>query len=119
MTIAHPFEAAPDRVMTQLVAGLEIQFGRGAGKALAERFLAAEEADFRWEARHQERWLGAYRDLDDEAAELERIAIAGRLGGKWFVATMIVDGNGNAHGMLGCRPMAGAAAARRALAAAQ
>lgn len=119
MTITHSLEATPERVMTQLVAGLEVQFGRGAGKALAERFLAAEEADFRWEARLEERWLGAYQDHDEEAGELERIAIAGRLGGTWFVATMIVDGNGHAHGMLGCRPMMSARAARRALEAAQ
>src|SRR3546814_7448461 len=31
------------RVMKALVAGLELEFGRGAGKALAGRFLEAEE----------------------------------------------------------------------------
>ena len=44
-----------DRVMTALVAGLEIEFGRGAGEALEQRFLEAEESDFRWEARLSER----------------------------------------------------------------
>src|SRR3546814_10638515 len=42
------------RVMKALVAGLELEFGRGAGKALAGRFLEAEEVDFRWEARVEE-----------------------------------------------------------------
>ena len=35
--------------------------------------------------------------------ELDRIAIFGRLDGQWFVAVMIVDGDGNAHGMSGKR----------------
>src|SRR3546814_3355422 len=57
------------RVMKALVAGLELEFGRGAGKALAGRFLEAEEVDFRWEARVEERWLGAYDSIDDEDVE--------------------------------------------------
>src|SRR3546814_7858594 len=57
------------RVMKALVAGLELEFGRGAGKALAGRFLEAEEVDFRWEARVEERWLGAYDSIDDRSEE--------------------------------------------------
>ena len=38
---------ASDRVMATLMAGLELEFGRGAGEALAHRFLEAEETDFR------------------------------------------------------------------------
>src|SRR3546814_13362687 len=52
------------RVMKALVAGLELEFGRGAGKALAGRFLEAEEVDFRWEARVEGRGLGAYDGID-------------------------------------------------------
>ncbi|WP_245942020.1 hypothetical protein [Sphingomonas gilva] len=51
MTIACSIEAASDRVMAALVAGLEIEFGSGAGRVLAKRFLEAEEADFNWDAR--------------------------------------------------------------------
>jgi hypothetical protein len=89
--------------MEALVAGLELEFGRGAGEALARRFLEAEAADFRWEAQLKERWLGAYESCDDEDVELDRIACLGRLDGKWFCATMLVDGDGQAHGMMGCR----------------
>lgn len=92
-----------DRVMAALVSGLELEFGRCAGEALAHRFLEAEEADFRWDARVEERWLGAYECTDDGEFELDRIAICGRLDGKWFCATMLVDGDGQAHGMMGCR----------------
>ncbi|HEY9578494.1 MAG TPA: hypothetical protein VIR65_01380 [Rhizorhapis sp.] len=103
------------RVMKALVAGLELEFGRGAGKALAGRFLEAEEVDFRWEARVEERWLGAYDSIDDEDVELDRIVCLGRLDGKWFCATMLVDGDGRAHGMMGCRQFRSLVLARDAM----
>jgi hypothetical protein len=92
-----------DRVMAALVSGLEIEFGQSVGEALARRFLEAEESDFLWDARVQERWIGAYESADDDEIELDRVRIFGCLDGKWFVATMIVDGDGNAHGVMGRR----------------
>lgn len=44
------------------------------------------------------------------------IAICGRLDGQWFTATMIIDGDGSARGMLGCRSFGSEKAAREALA---
>ena len=128
MAQALAFEAHADRVMAALVSGLEREFGRGAGAALAERFLEAEETDFCWEARIAERWLGSYAacassfasdDDDDTDVDilLDRVAICGRIDGRDFVATMIVDGDGNAHGMLGKREFVSAKAARSAFAA--
>ena len=103
-----------DRVMATLIAGLEIEFGRGAAEGLAHHFLEAEEVDFHWDARISERWLGAYEAQDDDDVELDRIQILGRLDGRWFVATCIVDGDGNPHGMLGCRKFQNESAARKA-----
>jgi hypothetical protein len=94
---------ASDRVMAMLLAGLEIEFGHGAGEALAHRFLEAEETDFLWDARIEERWLGSYESIDDDDLELDRIAICGRLDGRWFASVMLVDGDGMAHGTLGKR----------------
>ena len=94
---------ASDRVMARLMAGLEIEFGRGAGEALAHRFLEAEETDFLWDARIEERWLGSYESIDDDDLELDRIAICGRLDGRWFVSVMLVDGDGAAHGTMAKR----------------
>jgi hypothetical protein len=94
---------ASDRVMATLMAGLEIEFGRGAGEALAHRFLEAEESDFLWDARIEERWLGSYESIDDDDLELDRIAICGRLDGHWFASVMLVDGDGMAHGTMGKR----------------
>lgn len=104
-----------DRVMEALVAGLELEFGRGAGEALAPRFLEAEEADFHWDARLEERWLGTYESFDGEDVELDRIACLGPLDGKWFCATMLVDGDGQAHEMMGCRTFRSLVQARDAM----
>lgn len=114
MTMFKPISAASDRVMTALVAGLELEFGRGAAEALAARFIAAEECDFTWDARVEERWLGAYEAPGDEDFELDRVAMIGRLDGRWVVAVCIVDGDGSAHGMAGRRSFSRAKAARKA-----
>jgi hypothetical protein len=114
MTMFQPVSVASDRVMAALVAGLELEFGRGAAEALAQRFIAAEEVDFVWDARAQERWLGSYEATDDDDFELDRVVIMGRVEGIWFVAVCIVDGDGMAHGMAGKRSFATARSAQRA-----
>lgn len=103
MGMFQPISVASDRVLAALVSGLEIEFGHGVGEALAHQFLEAEEADFLWDAREQERWIGAYESVDDDEIDLDRVRIFGRLDGKWFVAVMIVDGDGNPHGLMGKR----------------
>lgn len=117
MTMFQPIGVTSDRVVATLVAGLEIEFGRGAGEALATRFLEAEESDFLWEARVSERWLGAYPAHDEEDIELDRVAITGRLDGRWFVAVSIVDGDGMAQGLMGRRNFRSERQAREAFAA--
>jgi hypothetical protein len=92
-----------DRVMAALISGLEVEFGKGVGEALAHRFLEAEEVDFNWNARVWERWIGSYEGDAEEGLELDRIKVLGRLDDRWFVAVIIVDGDGNAHGMMGRR----------------
>lgn len=117
MTMFQPIGAASDRVVATLIAGLEFEFGRGAGEALAQRFLEAEESDFLWDARVSERWLGAYQAQDEEDFELDRVAIIGRLDGRWFVAVSIIDGDGNAQGLMGRRSFRSESRAREAFAA--
>lgn len=115
MSMYQSIGTVADRVMEALVSGLEREFGRGAGEALARRFLKAEEADFCWDARVEERWIGAYESTNDEDFELDRIAICGRLDGKWFCATMLVDDEGQVHGMMGCRQLSSLVRARKAM----
>lgn len=107
---------ASDRVMATLIAGLEIEFGRGAGEALAGRFLEAEETDFLWDARIEERWIGSYESVDDDDPELDRIAICGRLDGRWFASVMLVDGEGRAQATIGKRFCRSRRSARQAMA---
>src|SRR3546814_13127546 len=102
--------------MTALIAGLEIEFGRGAGEGLARRFLSAGDAEFRWDARVSERWLGSYESDDEEAPVLDREVICGWLDSAWFDATVVVDGDGAAHGTLGCRGVGNDDAGRRGMA---
>ncbi|WP_298672605.1 hypothetical protein [uncultured Sphingomonas sp.] len=114
MTMFQPVSVAADRVMAALVAGLELEFGRGAAEGLAARFIAAEECDFTWDARIEERWLGAYETLGEDDFELDRVAMIGRMDGKWIVAVCVVDGDGRAHGIIGRRSFSQARAARMA-----
>lgn len=107
MSMMQIIGTSSDRVMAALISGLEIEFGRGAGEALAHRFLEAEEVDFHWDGRVSERWIGSYESIDNDDLELDRVRIFGRMDGKWFVAVMIVDGDGNAHGMMGKRTFRG------------
>jgi hypothetical protein len=102
-------------VFASLVHGLEIEFGEGAGRALAQRFIEAEESDFLWDARISERWLGRYEGLDsDDAIDLDRVAILGRLGRRWFAATLIIDGDGDPVGLIARRDFSKRAAAEKA-----
>jgi hypothetical protein len=117
MGLFQPVGAASDRVMAALVSGLELEFGTRAAEGLAQRFLAAEECDFHWDVRDQERWLGAYECINDEDLELDRVAILGRIDGAWFVAEIIVDGDGQAHGMISKREFTRAQSAQKAFAA--
>ncbi|MFB0875854.1 MULTISPECIES: hypothetical protein [unclassified Sphingobium] len=103
MGMFQPISVASDRVMAALISGLEVEFGHDAADALAHRFLEAEESDFLWDARDMERWIGAYESTDEDEIDLDRVRIFGNLEGKWFVAVMIIDGDGNPHGLMGKR----------------
>ncbi|SFO41697.1 hypothetical protein [Sphingomonas sp. OK281] len=116
MTMVHPISVASDRTMAALVSALDIEFGRGAGAALAHRYFDAEPSDFHWQARVQERWIGTYESADDHGLELYCVRILGTFNGVLFVAVMIVDGDGNAHDMTGKQAFRRANDARRAFA---
>lgn len=79
---------------------------------LTADFIAAEEVDFCWEARRSERWIGCWEGLEAQDIDLDRVAIIGRLEAQWFVATLLVDGEGSAHALLIRRNYADETAAR-------
>jgi hypothetical protein len=83
-----------------LVEGLRAEFGA----ILADRILEAEAADYLWEARRTERYLGQHVDVgfsdDEDERELARVAILSVLGGRWHAACCLVDGEGVAVDLL-------------------
>lgn len=95
--------AAANDAYLALISGLETEFGTTEISGLATHFLDAEAADFHWEARQMERHLGAYESFDDDGGELESIRIIGFLNRRWFVATCIVDGDGEVQGLIKVR----------------
>ena len=68
------------------------------GVVLAARIMEAEAADFLWDARVKERYLGQHFDVGldggHDEIELSRIAILSFLGGRWHAGTCLVDGEG-------------------------
>ncbi len=104
-----------NRVFERLVAGLEIEFGSVAAVGLARQFIEAEGADFYWEARARERWLGSYERLDwDESDAFDRIAVSGILDGRHYVAVLLVDAFGSVDALLGVRQFEDGNAAQEA-----
>lgn len=116
MGMVQGIGTASDSVVATLVAELEIELGRGVGEALAQRFLDAEESDFLWDARGEGRWLSSYEGLGEDNLELDRIAIWGRLDRRWFMAIILVDGQGMPHGTIAKRICRSRDIARKAMA---
>lgn len=95
---------ASDRVFERLVSGLETTFGRSAAEGLARHFIEAEGADFYWEARLREKWIGTYERLEDDDGEvLDRVAVFGLLDGLFYVAVVLVDAIDGVEALLGLR----------------
>ena len=91
----------------RLVQSLQMEFGTSEVSALAARILEAEKAEFHWDARVQERYLGQHLPLDvgdvENSEELARIAILSFLGGRWHAGICLVDGNGCVASLLWLR----------------
>ena len=74
------------------------------GGVLASRILEAEAADFLWESRVRERYLGQHIDPFDHdklaSNEVSRIAFLSVLDGRWHAGICLVDGEGEAMELL-------------------
>jgi hypothetical protein len=68
------------------------------GGVLAERVIEAEAADFLWESRLRERYLGQHFDAFGEdygsCEDISRIAFLSFLDGGWRAGICLVDGEG-------------------------
>ncbi|QCB55823.1 hypothetical protein E5675_16220 [Sphingopyxis sp. PAMC25046] len=94
---------ASDGVFERLVSGLEGAFGRSAAEGLARHFIEAEGADFYWEARQRERWIGTYERLEEEGEVLDQVAVFGFLDGLFYVAVVLVDAFDGVEALAGLR----------------
>ena len=107
MTIISAGSGGSGDAFALLVQGLQMEFGSVDVGALARQILESERADFHWDARVQERYLGQHLalDLSDEDAgdELARIAILSFLDKRWHTGICLVDGNGCATDLLWLR----------------
>jgi hypothetical protein len=74
------------------------------GGVLAQRVIEAEAADFLWESRVRERYLGqhfdAFDDADLSSQDVSRIAFLSLLDGCWHAGICLVDGEGSAAELL-------------------
>jgi hypothetical protein len=74
------------------------------GGVLAQRVIEAEAADFLWESRVRERYLGQHFDafdgLDFSSGDVSRVAFLSFLDGCWHAGICIVDGEGAAAALL-------------------
>ncbi len=73
------------------------------GGILTERIIESEALDFIWEGRIRERYLGLHvaEFAGDELSEdVSRVAVLSSIGGRWYVGSCLVDGEGEAIDLL-------------------
>ena len=74
------------------------------GGGLADRILEAEAADFLWESRVREHYLGQYIEAvsGDESMieDVSRVAVLSFLDGVWHAGIGLIDGEGAAVDLL-------------------
>jgi hypothetical protein len=107
MTIISAIPGGSGDAYARLVDGLRTELGCSDIAALANRIFEAEEADFHWQARVRERYLGQHLpvDLGDEEAleDVSRIAFLSFLGARWHAGVCLVDADGCAVDLLWLR----------------
>ena len=110
MTMVSLISDGPKDGYSQLVRELQAEFLHGDVGALADRIVEAEAADFYWEARVRERYLGQHfglnDDADDAGEELARVAMLSFFARRWHVGACLVDGEGLSAGLLWRRSFA-------------
>ena len=83
-----------------LVDALRAEFGG----VLAQRVIEAEAAEFLWESRLRERYLGQHIDAFDDQEfpreEVSRVVFLSFLDGCWHAGICLVDGEGSATELL-------------------
>jgi hypothetical protein len=104
MTMISDVRGSSRDAYSELVEGLRMEFGCRDIAAIADRVFEAEKADFHWNARVRERYLGQHLPVDfadeDECEDVSRMAIMSFLTGRWHAGICLVDGDGCALDLL-------------------
>ncbi|HWC56973.1 MAG TPA: hypothetical protein VG434_08415 [Sphingomicrobium sp.] len=107
MTIISAIPGGSGDAYARLVEGLRMELGCSDVASIADRIFEAEKAEFHWEARVRERYLGQHlpTGLGDEDAgeDVSRIAILSFAAGRWHAGICLVDGDGCAVDLLWLR----------------
>lgn len=115
MTRIHQHPHAEFDLFPLLVRDLTDEFGNEGINAIAERFVAAEQADFYWDGRIAEMKLAPLCEaFDDDDEPYERVAILGFFRSCYYVATCLVDESWRLCAMLRVRHFDDAASAESA-----
>lgn len=77
-------------------------------QAILRFHVDKEMADFCWEARQREAWLGEYLSVEEDAEPLDRVAILSILDGRFHVGIALIDGDGRIHDLRRHRSFASA-----------
>ena len=104
MTMISALPGVSSDPFARLVQGLRLELGCDDVAAIAERIFESEKAEFHWEARVRDHYLGQHFgiDLGDEDAgqELARMAILTFVARHWHAGVCLVDGEGCAVHLL-------------------
>jgi hypothetical protein len=103
MTKFATLEAAAHDPLPGLLASLELDYPGSANAAFAARIMASEAADFHWDAQVGARKLGVVEALEDGSEARECWQVLGYLAGQWFVAKLLLDGDGRPRDLVEVR----------------
>lgn len=97
MTMMSAVHIAKIDPVAALLADLANGLDAADAAMIARHFVDCELADFCWNARQREAWIGEYQSFDDGVGTLDRIAILSELDGRFHVGIALVDGDGCIH----------------------
>lgn len=97
MTMMSAVQIAKIDPVAALLADLANGLDAADAAMIARHFVDCELADFCWNARQREVWIGEYQSFDDEVGTRDRIAILSEFDGRFHVGIALVDGDGCIH----------------------
>jgi hypothetical protein len=97
MNMMSAIQIAKIDPVAALLADLTTGLAATDAATIARYFIDIELADFCWNARQREAWIGEYQSLDDEVGMLDRIAILSDFDGRFHVGIALADGDGCIH----------------------